>query len=160
MFTVGNNEEVRVALERGFSVATGLQDTGHQLQLLAGLNIFFTRIGDFRAALDSAQKAGAIAQGSDDAAGRVVTDWMLGVSHHLAGDQGAAQRYCEEGIARAAELGAFNPNDFGYDHRVRALVALARAPLLRGYAGGRSKPRKRRSITLMAEVTPFRFAFL
>src|ERR1700690_3671036 len=58
---------------------------------------------------------------------------MLGVSHHLVGNQAAAQRYCEDGMANAVELGQLSTNFFGYDHRIRALVALARALWLRGY---------------------------
>src|ERR1700690_3288359 len=59
---------------------------------------------------------------------------MLGVSHHLVGNQAAAQRYCEDGMANAVELGQLSTNFFGYDHRIRALVALARALWLRGFS--------------------------
>jgi predicted ATPase len=63
-----------------------------------------------------------------------MTDWMLGVAHHLVGNQAAAQRHCERGMAKAIELGQFNANFFGYDHRIRALVTLARAMWLRGFS--------------------------
>jgi tetratricopeptide (TPR) repeat protein len=59
---------------------------------------------------------------------------MLGVSHHLAGNQAAAQRHLEDGMVRAVELGQLNTNFFGYDHHIRALVALARALWLRGFS--------------------------
>ena len=135
MFTKGNTDEVRAAIERGLSLAENLNDRTHQLELLAGLNIFLTRIGDFHGALAVAERANAVAQVSNNAAGLVATEWMLGVSHHLAGNQSAAQRHCERGTIQAVELGALNPNCFGYDHRIRALVALACAPWLRGHAG-------------------------
>jgi predicted ATPase/DNA-binding winged helix-turn-helix (wHTH) protein len=134
MFTKGNGDEVRAAIERGLVLAETFEDRDHQLQLLAGLNIFLTRIGDFRGALTAAEQAVAVARAAKHTAGLVMTDWMLGVSHHLAGNQAAAQRHCEDGMANAVESGQFNANFFGYDHRIRALVALARVLWLRGFA--------------------------
>jgi ATP/maltotriose-dependent transcriptional regulator MalT len=134
MFTKGNGDEVRAAIERGLALAETFEDRDHQLQLLAGLNIFLTRIGDFRGALSVAEQGAAVARAAQNTAGPVMTDWMLGVSHHLVGNQAAAQRHCEGGMANAVELGQLNTNFFGYDHRIRALVALARALWLRGFS--------------------------
>jgi hypothetical protein len=75
-----------------------LDDRTHQLELLAGLNIFRTRIGDFHGALAVAGQANAVAQASNNAAGLVTTEWMLGVSNHNAGNQSAAQHHCERGM--------------------------------------------------------------
>src|SRR5258708_27073526 len=111
-----------------------LRGQDHQLQLLAGLNIFLTRIGDFCGALSVAEQGAAVARATKNMAGLVMTDWMLGVSQHLVGNQAAAQRHCEDGMANAVELGQLNTNCFGYDHRIRALVALARALWLRGFS--------------------------
>jgi predicted ATPase len=134
MFTKGNGDEVRAAIERGLALAETFEDRGHQLQLLAGLNIFLTRIGDFRGSLTVAEQGMTVARAAKDTVGLVMTDWMLGVSHHLVGNQAAAQRHCEGGMANAVELGQLNANFFGYDHRIRALVALARALWLRGFS--------------------------
>jgi predicted ATPase len=134
MFTKGNGDEVRAAIERGIALAETFEDRDHQLQLLAGLNIFLTRIGDFRGALTVAEQGRAVGRGAKNMAGLVMTDWMLGVSQHLVGNQAAAQRHCEDGMANAVELGQLNTNFFGYDHRIRALVALARALWLRGFS--------------------------
>jgi predicted ATPase/DNA-binding winged helix-turn-helix (wHTH) protein len=134
MFTKGNGDEVRAAIGRGIALAETFEDRDHQLQLLAGLNIFLTRIGDFRGALTVAEQGEAVARAAKNIAGLVMTDWMLGVAHHLAGNQAAAQRHCEDGLANAVELGQLNASFFGYDHRIRALVALARALWLRGFS--------------------------
>jgi hypothetical protein len=134
MFTRGNGDEVRAAIERGLAIAETFEDRDHQLQLLAGLNIFLTRIGDFRGALTVAENGVSVARAAKNPAGLVMTDWMLGVSHHLVGNQAAAQRHCEYGMVRAVELGQLNTNFFGYDHRIRALVTLARALWLRGFS--------------------------
>jgi ATP/maltotriose-dependent transcriptional regulator MalT len=134
MFTKGNSDEVRAAIERALALAETFEDWDRQLQLLSGLNIFFTRIGDFRGSLSVAEQGVAVVGAVKNPAGLVMTDWMLGVSHHLVGDQAAAQRHCERGMAKAVELGQFNVNCFGYDHRIRALVTLARALWLRGFS--------------------------
>ena len=134
MFTKGNSDEVRTAIERGLALAEIFEDRDRQLQLLFGLNIFFTRIGDFRGSLTVAEKGVAVAGAVKNPAGLVMTDWMLGVALHLVGNQAAAQRHCERGMAKAIELGQFNANFFGYDHRIRALVTLARAMWLRGFS--------------------------
>jgi predicted ATPase/DNA-binding winged helix-turn-helix (wHTH) protein len=134
MFTKGNGDGVRAAIERGIALAETFEDRDHQLQLLAGLNIFLQRIGDFRGALTVAEQGVAVARVAKNMAGLVMTDWMLGVSQHLVGNQAAAQRHCEDGMANAVELGQLNTNFFGYNHRIRALVALARALWLRGFS--------------------------
>src|SRR5258708_19470124 len=139
MFTKGNGDEVRDAIERALALAETFEDRDHQLQLLAGLNIFLTGIGDLRGGLTVAEQGVAVARAAKNTAGLVVTDWMLGVSHHLAGNQAAAQRHLEDGMVRAVELGQFNTNFFGYDHRIRALIALARTLWLRGFRSRRSE---------------------
>jgi predicted ATPase/DNA-binding winged helix-turn-helix (wHTH) protein len=133
MFSKGNTDEVLTAIERGLALAENLNDSKHQLELLAGQNIFFYWTGDFHRAFAVAERASALADATKNAAGLVVTDWMLGVSHHFLGNQAAAQQHCEAGMLRAAELGVMKPKFFGYEHRVRALTVLARSLWLRGH---------------------------
>jgi predicted ATPase len=59
-----------------------------------------------------------------------MAELMLGVSHHLCGNQILAQEHCEQGLRRVS--GEVRTTFFGYDHRVRALVALCRTLWLRG----------------------------
>jgi tetratricopeptide (TPR) repeat protein len=134
MFTQGNSDQVRAAIERGLALAEAFEDRPHQLQFLAGLNIFLTRIGDFRGALAVAEQGGRLARAAKKPAGLIMAEWMLGVAHHLVGNQAAAQLHFEAGMTNAVELGTFNANFFGYDHRIRAFVALARALWLRGFS--------------------------
>ena len=134
MFTMGNSDKVSSAIKRGLDLAANWSDRPHQLALLAGLNIFLIRIGDFRGALDVAQQAMPIARAEKALTSLVMTEWMLGVSNHLVGNQAATQHHCESGLIHAAELGGSMPKFFGYDHRIRALVALARALWLRGHS--------------------------
>jgi predicted ATPase/DNA-binding winged helix-turn-helix (wHTH) protein len=133
MFTRGNGDDVYAAILRGLALAEMLGDSQHRLRMLAGLNIFLTRIGDFRGALDVAEQSQTTARSLGDPAGLIMADWMLGVAHHLVGDQAAAQRHCEAGFARASASPQANTGFFGYDHRIRALVALTRALWLGGF---------------------------
>jgi predicted ATPase/DNA-binding winged helix-turn-helix (wHTH) protein len=134
MFTRGNSDDVRLALDRGLFLANRLDDGTGQLSFLAGLNSFLYRTGDFRGALEVARRARIVAQAFDDSAGIVMAEWMLGVAHHCVGNQADAERHCQEGMIHAVQRAVFNPTFFGYDHRIRALVGLAGALWLRGYA--------------------------
>jgi tetratricopeptide (TPR) repeat protein len=109
-------------------------DQLHQLQLLAGLNLFLNRNGDLRGSRMVAERGAAIARETSDPASLIWAEWMLGVSHYLEGSQAEAQFHCERGLALAADLVGFNANYFGCDHRVLALVILARALWLRGFS--------------------------
>jgi predicted ATPase len=132
MFTRGNSDAVRHGIERGLALAEALGNTRYQCHLLAGLNIFLIRVGDFRAALSYAERSVVVAAEDRDPAGTIMAEWSLGVTQHLVGDQAAAQRHCELGLDLAGASGRLNIDFFGYDHRVRAFLALARALWLRG----------------------------
>lgn len=134
MFARGNSDEVRFAIERGLNLAETLNDLDHQLHLLAGLNVFFIRIGDFRSALAIANRSRPVAKKSGEITAVIMVEWMLGVAHHLVGNQAAAQCHCERGFELADKARCVNIDFFGYDHRVRALVATARALWLRGHS--------------------------
>ena len=134
MFSRGNSDDVRVALNRGLLLANRLEEPTGQLNFLAGLYSFLYRAGDFRGALEVAQQARIVAQAFNDSAGLVMSEWMLGVAHHCVGNQADAERHCQQGMILAVQRAVFNPTFFGYDHRVRALVGLAGTLWLRGYA--------------------------
>jgi predicted ATPase/DNA-binding winged helix-turn-helix (wHTH) protein len=133
MYTRGHSDQIRTAIERALVLAETLGDHLHQLQLLAGLNLFLNRLGDLRGSLAAAEKGGAIARAIGNPEGLVWAEWMIGISNYIKGSQAAAQFHCERGLALASEYSVFNGNYFGCDHRIRAFVALARALWLRGF---------------------------
>lgn len=133
MFTQGNSDYVRRVIEDGLSSAEAIGDLGHQMTLLAGLHIFLTRVGDFRGALDVAERGHAISRQIGTAGAMATGEWMLGCSYHLVGDQARAQLHCQLGFEAAAVEEAGDADLFGYDHRIRSLIVLARALWLRGY---------------------------
>lgn len=132
MFTRGNTDEVREAIDRGLSLAEALGDRRRELDLLAGLNVFTIRIGDFQGALAVAMRSVKVAEQAGEPAGVVMAEWMVGVGQHLVGKQAAAQYHCERGLEMAAASGCADIHFFRYDHRVRALAVLARTLWLRG----------------------------
>jgi predicted ATPase/DNA-binding winged helix-turn-helix (wHTH) protein len=134
MFTRGNSDQVRAAIERGLALAEAFQDRARQLRLLAGLNLFLARLGDIRGALAVAERAGVIAQAVKHPAGAVWAEWLVGNAHHLLGNQAAAQLHCERGMALVVEVGAFYANFLDFDSRIRVLINLARTLWLRGFS--------------------------
>src|SRR5262249_60525720 len=62
MFTRGNSEAARVALNRSLAIAEELGDAPNQLQLLSLLHMFHHRIGDFKATLHFANRSSTVAE--------------------------------------------------------------------------------------------------
>jgi predicted ATPase/DNA-binding winged helix-turn-helix (wHTH) protein len=133
MFTLGNGDDVRRAIEEGLRLAEALGDRRRQLNLLAGLHIFLTRISDFRGAVAVAERSVATAHKIGSPGAIATAEWMLGVAHHLRGNQALGRRHCENGLSLAGAADGAEVHFFGYDHRIRALIALARALWLSGF---------------------------
>ncbi len=133
MFSKGNSKEVLAALTTAFSLAQVLELPYHQMRLSAAHHTFLVRTGDFHGAAAVAEQNEAVAKKTVDPMAMMMADWMLGVSHHLLGDQASARKHCET---------ALNPGRIqnsslirsGYDQHIRALLTLARALWLQGYA--------------------------
>jgi predicted ATPase len=134
MWTQGASENVRTAIEHGLELAEVLRDGWRQIHFLAGLNIFLTRLGDFTGALAAAKQSATVAESTASGAGKAMSEWLLGPSHHFAGDQVAALHHCERGFKLELDTGLIPENLFGFDHRLRARVVLARSLWLRGLA--------------------------
>jgi predicted ATPase len=132
MFTRGHSDQVRGAIERGLRLAETFEDRARQLHLLAGVELSFTRLSDFRGALARAEQVAIVARAARHPAGLVWAEWTLGLAHHGLGNQTAAQLHCERGLALAVKLGTTTVNFFGCDQCVRILVNLARTLWLRG----------------------------
>ncbi len=134
MYTGGNSDQVRAAIERGLHLEETFGHVLRKLQLFLSLYSLLMRLADFRGALKVAEQSGTFAETAKDPAGLLVADFMLGGAYHYIGDQAAAQFYGERALARAAEPGTSVPNFVGFDHRTYAPVSLTRALWLRGFA--------------------------
>ncbi|MDE5465049.1 winged helix-turn-helix domain-containing protein [Bradyrhizobium sp. CSS354] len=132
MFTQGNTEAVRSAFTRSLQLAQELQDLHWQLWLLRGLHIYLTRVGDFHGALGTGEQGESVARKLNDPASTLNVEWMLGVAHHLIGNQEKAVQLCESAMLHNPGSQRLNIGHLGYDDRIVALVALARGLWLTG----------------------------
>ena len=132
MFTQGNTEGVRSAFTRSLQLAEALDDLHWQLWLLRGLHIYLTRVGDFHGALGTGVQGEGVARKLNDPTSTLNVEWMLGVAHHLIGNQGKAVQFCESAMVHNPGSQRLNIGHLGYDDRIVALVALARGLWLSG----------------------------
>ncbi|MBZ9601402.1 ATP-binding protein [Phyllobacterium chamaecytisi] len=127
---VNGGRETRVLIQNALDLARTRRDDKCQLNLLADLNVFLTRQGEFSAALDAAEQSFAVAKKIQGRSETILAEWMLAASYHLAGDQYAAIQHAEIGQA----LARIEPPvklDLFQEARVR--FALARSLWLHGY---------------------------
>jgi len=132
MFTQGNTETVRSAFTRSLQLARELDDLHWQLWLLRGLHIYLTRVGDFHGALGTGEQGEKVARRLNDPTSTLNVEWMLGVAHHLIGNQEEAVKFCESAMVHNPSSQRQNIGHLGYDDRIVALVALARGLWLTG----------------------------
>ena len=132
MFTQGNTEAVRSAFTRSLRLAQELEDSHWQLWLLRGLHIYLTRVGDFHGALKTGEQGESVARRLNDPAATLNVEWMLGVAHHLIGNQDKAVQFCGSAMVHNPGSQRLNIGHLGYDDRIVALVALARGLWLTG----------------------------
>ena len=128
MFTERNSEQAEGALRRGLEIAEALGDRFNKFRLLARLNMFYRRTGEYRHLLPIALEAERIARAIGDTAGIAGAKALVGVSYHLVGNQPAAQLHLDEGVLGDAALRGAQPGHFAYSRTpqiplARVLVA-------------------------------------
>ena len=135
MFTRGNSEAAEAALRRALDVAVALGDCRNQLRLLGRLHIFHERIGDFGTARAWADMAVGVAAsiGEPEAVG--VAASLSGISSHLAGEHQRARGELELSLANCPNSDRSRTAYYGFDHRNRSAIALARTLWLQGSPG-------------------------
>src|SRR5688500_18786704 len=134
MFTRGNTEAVDVALRRALEIATALGDNWSRLRLLGRLHIFHERVGDFATARSWAESAIRVADAIGEPEATAVAASLAGISHHLAGEQTRARRDLELSLRRSLPSARGRTICYGFDHRNRSGIALARTLWLQGHA--------------------------
>jgi predicted ATPase/DNA-binding winged helix-turn-helix (wHTH) protein len=132
MFTMGNSEHSHAALMRGLELAEKYLDPANQLRLIGQIHMFHRRAGNFDRMLTFARRSETIANALGDPIGTAVADVLLGVSHHLIGDQLAARTHIETAIARGVGADPAKAQRFGFNYQ-RLGIVLARILWLLGY---------------------------
>jgi predicted ATPase/DNA-binding winged helix-turn-helix (wHTH) protein len=134
MFTRGNSAEAGQALARALEIAIDLEDRWSQLRILGGLHIFHERIGQYSNAMSHAQRAVEVAEAIGEPEAIGVAYSLSGISHHLAGDQVLACRELELALEKSPPSQRSRTIRYGFDHRNRSGIALARALWLTGHS--------------------------
>jgi predicted ATPase/DNA-binding winged helix-turn-helix (wHTH) protein len=133
MFTRGNSGAAETALLRAMEIATALDDACSQLRLLGRLQIFYERIGDFASSLAWAEQAIGVGDAIGEPEAIAVAASLAGVSHHLLGDQMLARRELEKSLKYSQPPRRSHSVHYGFDHRNRTGLALARTLWLQGF---------------------------
>jgi predicted ATPase/DNA-binding winged helix-turn-helix (wHTH) protein len=131
MFTRGNSEQARSALERAFEIAETLDDGVYQFRLLSGLHMYDRRIGNIAGLLPTALRGEAVARDLGDLTAIVAAQVMKGVSHHLSGNLIEARTALAASLRLPASFDRVGANFFGF-HRDPEMV-LARTLWLQGF---------------------------
>lgn len=131
MFTRGNSEQARSALERALEIAEALDDRASQLRLLSGLHMYDRRVGDIAGLLPTALRAEAIARNLGDLTAIAAAQVMTGISHHLSGNLTESRTALAASLRLPASLHRLAANYFGF-HRDPEIV-LARTLWLQGF---------------------------
>lgn len=133
MFTRGNSEAARKALLRALDIAEGLGDHESRLRLLGRLQIFSERIGDFPSSLAWAEQAVEVGNLIGTPEAIAVAASLAGISHHLLGNQTLARRELEKSLRNSLPSERSSTVHYGFDHRNRTGLALARTLWLMGF---------------------------
>jgi predicted ATPase/DNA-binding winged helix-turn-helix (wHTH) protein len=133
MFTEGNSEAARLALDRALAIAERLGDSLSHLQLLARLHIFHYRVGNFKTALRYAKRRSTAARRVDDPQAVALAHSLLGISLSYGGDLTGARRELEAAL-RDEPISQWTRTTYiGFDHYILAGAYLARTLWLQGY---------------------------
>lgn len=131
MFALGNQDHVRMQIERGLALARKWGDQRGQFEFHTGMHAYSGRTGNFPAARDAALAAAQVANDVEMANAH----WMLGMALHLAGDATSALASCDTAMSLPAVPPTRRKRYFGYDQRTPGLAIRARLLWLKGQPG-------------------------
>jgi predicted ATPase/DNA-binding winged helix-turn-helix (wHTH) protein len=126
-------ESVKPAFVRALEIADQLGETSAQRQALWGVWAAHRGRGEFRVALDIANRFKAIAEKADDAGDIHLSDRILALTHHLLGDQTAARQFAEHALRQPQNLNLGAGVGFQVETPIAMKVLMARILWLRGF---------------------------
>jgi predicted ATPase/DNA-binding winged helix-turn-helix (wHTH) protein len=133
MFTGGQSEAARAALNRGLSIAEACEDRLNQLQLLCQLNMFHHRRGDFKISLHYAKRSVAVAGTIASPAAIALAHSQMGISLIYMGDLGGARAELEACLQNGPGPLRTSTIFHGFHYYIGASGYLARNLWLQGY---------------------------
>jgi predicted ATPase len=133
MFTRGNSEAARAALNRSLTIAEEQNDAPNQLQLLSLLHMFHHRVADFKATLHYARQCTAVSDTIAVPAAAALAHCLLGSSLHHGGDIAGARAELEAALRLGPGHTRARTIYLDFEHYNYADIALARTLWLQGY---------------------------
>jgi predicted ATPase len=133
MLTRGNADPVYGALTRSLETAESRNDAFHMAGMLGMLQLYHLRGGDYRLALQYAERSVAIAKSVGDVRLTALAHSLLGISRHLIGDLDGARVELEAALGHDSDTASGHAVYFGFDHLTLANAALATTLWLQGY---------------------------
>ena len=134
MYTMGSSEQSHAALTRGLELAEKLGDPVEQFRLIGQLHSFHRRAGNFDRMLTVARRGEAVASEMADPIGIRAAQSLLGLSHHLIGNQAEARAHLEAALAPAPASNAAAARRFGF-HYERPAARIGSNSLVAGLSG-------------------------
>ena len=147
MFTRGGQDAARLALNRSLAIAEARGGPLDQVRVLGPLSMFYLRTGNFKAALNYANRCSAVARAVDDEIAIELARSVLGTSLHLTGDLGSARAELEAALTRGPRA---QPRTtaihLGFEGKYLAGAILARTLWLQGHPA-QAVERARQTVT-------------
>ena len=131
-YSKGVVPEYGAAWKKALDLAEGLGEPEYQSRALWGLWDFYLSDGQYRIALEYAQKFVAVAEQRADLRDGLIGDRLIGLTQHFLGDQASARRHIERMLSRRVAPVRPDIIRFRSDQRVQARVSLARVLWLQG----------------------------
>jgi predicted ATPase/DNA-binding winged helix-turn-helix (wHTH) protein len=132
MHSEGSSDLVRNVLSQALEVAVMQGDLACELQLRSGLFMHYRGNIEVGAALDIASRSKEIALKTSDRDDMALAEWMLGASHHLAGNHLVALDHFQAGLRHTESGSGFRAGRDLFHHSSLLLVGMARSLLFRG----------------------------
>ena len=133
MFTLGESDAARAALNRSLAIAEARGAVLDQSRLLGLLHLFHMRSADFKAALDYATRNSVLAATIADPAAIALGHFVLGNTLYLMGDLEGARSNLEAALRHRPDSERSGTAYVGLDAQVTANVALARTLWFQGH---------------------------
>ncbi|MEM5300241.1 winged helix-turn-helix domain-containing protein, partial [Burkholderia sp. JPY481] len=152
MFTIGNDDQVQTALDRGLQIARDISDPFAEFRLLGQLHIFCSRTGQFERLLPICDRLWELAALLQDPVPVAAAHVMSGVSFHLLGDQQRARSHLEDPVHQTDVVRQVGPGHFALHHNPQIIIM--RALWLQGHPDRAVHTAR----TLVAQLAPERDA--
>jgi predicted ATPase/DNA-binding winged helix-turn-helix (wHTH) protein len=134
MFTRGGQDAALVALNRSLAIAQARGGQVEEVRVLGPLSMFYLRAGNFKAALNHANRCFALARATDDELAIELARSVLGTSVHLTGNLATARVELEAALTRSPRgQPRTTAIHLGFEGKYLAGAILARTLWLQGH---------------------------